>query len=108
LADREAEANGSQALPGGLVIHSLIGREVPPSRHCVELYCAPQCGQVAPVRNISNALPHLPHKVNASVAGRATELVCFRRNEPLAAALAVGSFVSCNRLNTAAPSGKVF
>jgi hypothetical protein len=55
----------------------------------------------------------LPHKVNASITGQSTELVCFRLCEPLAlnrvkelggdvsavSALPLGQFVSYNRLS---------
>ena len=64
----------------------------------------------------------LPHKVNASVTGQATELVCFRLNEPLALNrvrelgadadvvknLPLGEFVSYNRLDSGVLAGKVF
>jgi len=64
----------------------------------------------------------LPHKVNASVTGQATELVSFRLTEPLAlnrvaelgadravvAALPLGTFVSWNRLTGAMLSGRLF
>jgi len=64
----------------------------------------------------------LPHKVNASITGQSTELVCFRLQEPLAlarvgeqgadraavSALALGSFVSWNRLSGEKLSSRVF
>lgn len=64
----------------------------------------------------------LPHKVNASITGQSTELVCFRLTERLAldraaelgadrdtvAALPLGTFVSWNRLTGATLTGQVF
>jgi len=64
----------------------------------------------------------LPHKVNASVTGQATELVSFRLTEPLAlnrvaelgadralvAGLPLGTFVSWNRLTGASLTGRRF
>ncbi|MFN3410216.1 MAG: hypothetical protein ACK45B_14565 [Limisphaerales bacterium] len=64
----------------------------------------------------------LPHKINASITGQATELVCFRLTEPLAlnrvaelgadrdavAALPPGRFLSWNRLTGAKLAGRVF
>jgi hypothetical protein len=64
----------------------------------------------------------LPHKVNASITGQSTELVCFRLTEPLSlkrveelgadwnrvAALPLGSFVSWNRLTGGTLAGRVF
>ena len=44
-------------------------REVPQSRHCVTLNCAPQCGQTPCVRNMSNACPHLPQRQSAPSGG---------------------------------------
>ena len=64
----------------------------------------------------------LPHKVNASITGQSTELVCFRLSEPLAlarvaelgadravvASLPLGSFVSVNRLSGGSLAGRMF
>lgn len=64
----------------------------------------------------------LPHKVNASITGQSTELVCFRLSEPLAlnrvkelgaapdvcAAAPLGQFVSYNRLSSGTITGRVF
>lgn len=64
----------------------------------------------------------LPRKINASITGQATELVCFRLTEPLAlnrvaelgagrdavAALPPGSFISWNRMSGAKLAGRVF
>jgi len=64
----------------------------------------------------------LPHKVNGSITGQATELVCFRLDERLALdtvedlgadraavqALPLGSFVSWNRLSHGRLSGLIF
>lgn len=88
-------------LPRELALAVQTGRE-----ENLELVCATQ----------------LPHKVNASITGQSTELVCFRLSEPLAlarvgelgadrdavAALPMGSFVSWNRLSSAKLAGKVF
>jgi hypothetical protein len=88
-------------LPRELALVAQTGRE----EH-LELVCATQ----------------LPHKVNASITGQSTELVCFRLQEPLAlarvgelggdrgavSALPMGSFVSYNRLSGGNLAGKVF
>ena len=64
----------------------------------------------------------LPHKINASITGQSTELVCFRLGEPLAlkrvgelgadiaeiSALPLGHWVSYNRLTGGKTAGKVF
>jgi hypothetical protein len=64
----------------------------------------------------------LPHKVNASITGQSTELVCFRLGEPLALnrvkelgasatkieRLPLGKWISWNRLSGAKLAGKVF
>ena len=64
----------------------------------------------------------LPHKVNASITGQSTELICFRLSEPLAlsrvgelgadrgavSALPLGSYVSWNRLTGGKLAGRVF
>lgn len=64
----------------------------------------------------------LPHKVNASVTGQATEVVCFRLDEPLALSrmrelggdseavknLPLGNFVAWNRLSGGRLTGRIF
>ena len=64
----------------------------------------------------------LPHKVNASVTGQCTELVCFRLGEPLALSrikelganpdevreLPLGSYVAINRMTNGMLRGKMF
>jgi hypothetical protein len=64
----------------------------------------------------------LPHKINASITGQSTGLVCLRLTEPLAlnrvaelgadreavAALPPGSFISWNRMSGARLAGRVF
>jgi hypothetical protein len=64
----------------------------------------------------------LPHKVNASITGQSTELVCFRLSEPLAlnrvkelgadvevvSKLPLGQFVGYNRLSGGSLAGRVF
>jgi hypothetical protein len=64
----------------------------------------------------------LPHKVNASITGQATELVCFHLDEPLALdriaelganpgqiqGLPLGGFMALNRLSRATLAGSVF
>jgi hypothetical protein len=64
----------------------------------------------------------LPHKVNASITGQATELVCFRLQEHLAlkrveelgadwntvASLPLGQWVSLNRMSGGKLAGRVF
>ena len=64
----------------------------------------------------------LPHKVNGSITGQATELVCFRLDERLALdtvedlgadraavqALPLGSFVSWNRISRVRQDGRIF
>jgi hypothetical protein len=64
----------------------------------------------------------LPHRINASLTGQATEIVCFRLDEPLALAkvrelgcapaivqqLPLGAFVARNRLSGGALKGRVF
>ena len=64
----------------------------------------------------------LPHKVNASVTGQCTELVCFRLGEPLALSrikelganpdevsnLPLGSYVAINRMTGGMLRGKMF
>lgn len=64
----------------------------------------------------------LPHKINASITGQVTELVCFRLAERLTladvenlgadsgavAAHPLGSYVSWNRLTGGQTAGKVF
>ena len=64
----------------------------------------------------------LPHKVNASVTGQCTELVCFGLSEPLALSrikelganpdevreLPLGSYVAINRMTNGMLRGKMF
>lgn len=64
----------------------------------------------------------VPHKIHASITGQATELVCFRLQEPLAldkveelgadraaiAALPLGQFIAYNRLSGQCLIGRVF
>jgi hypothetical protein len=64
----------------------------------------------------------LPHKIHASITGSATEVVCFRLDEPLALsrarelggepeavrALPLGSFIAWNRLSGGRLGGRVF
>ena len=64
----------------------------------------------------------LPHKINATITGQATELVCFRIQEPLAlerlqalgadpelvSNLPMGEFVSYNRIKGGMMRGRVF
>ena len=64
----------------------------------------------------------LPHRLNSSITGQSTELVCFRLDEPLAldkieelgirpaevSALPLGSFISVNRLSRGTLRGKLF
>ena len=64
----------------------------------------------------------LPHRVNASITGQATELVCFRTDERLALdrveelgagrtivqELPLGAFVALNRLSRGRISGRLF
>jgi hypothetical protein len=64
----------------------------------------------------------LPHKVNASITGQSTDLVCFRLDEPLglsrvrelggdpesAKTLPLGSWVSWNRLSGGKLAGRLF
>lgn len=63
-----------------------------------------------------------PHRVNSSIVGQATELVCFRLQEPkslacvsdlgadadIVSALPLGCFVSYNRLSGATLAGRLF
>ena len=64
----------------------------------------------------------LPHRVNSAITGSATELVCFRLDEPLALgrigelganeadvkSLPLGSFISINRFSGSRLAGRVF
>lgn len=64
----------------------------------------------------------LPHKVHAAITGQATELVCFKIQEPLALAklaelgadrervadLPAGEFIAWNRLTNGSLAGKLF
>jgi hypothetical protein len=101
LVDEVWQWQNNQEIPRELALVVQTGRE-----ENLELVCATQ----------------LPHKVNASVTGQSTELVCFRLSEPLAlsrcrelgmpaeivAALPLGKFVSLNRLSGATLAGEVF
>lgn len=101
LVDEVWQWQDNMQIPRELALNVQTGRE----EH-IELVCATQ----------------LPHKVNASITGQSTELVCFRLQEPLALArakelgadpdvvknLPLGSFVSYNRLSGASLAGKVF
>ena len=101
LVDEVWQWQSNLEMPRELALCVQTGRE-----ENLELVCATQ----------------LPHKVNASVTGQATELVCFRLNEPLALNrvrelgaeaeivknLPLGEFVSYNRLDSGLLAGKVF
>jgi len=101
LMDEVWQWQDNMQLPRELALCVQTGRE-----ENLELVCATQ----------------LPHKVNASITGQSTELVCFRLSEPLAlsrvaelgadrgavSALPLGSFVSWNRLSGGKLAGKVF
>jgi hypothetical protein len=101
LVDEVWQWQDNNQLPRELALVAQTGRE----EH-LELVCATQ----------------LPHKVNASITGQSTELVCFRLQEPLAlarvgelggdrgavSALPMGSFVSYNRLSGGKLEWKVF
>ena len=101
LVDEIWQWQDNNGIPKELSLCVQTGRE-----ENLELVCATQ----------------LPHKVNASVTGQSTELVCFRLNEPLAlkrvadlgadaaavAALPLGSFISYNRLSGGGEAGRVF
>lgn len=64
----------------------------------------------------------LPHKINASITGQATELVCFHLDEPLALkrvqelgadlsqvqSLPMGAYISRNRISKSVLAGTVF
>ena len=101
LIDEIWQWQDNMQLPKELALVVQTGRE-----ENLELVCATQ----------------LPHKVNASITGQSTELICFRLSEPLAlsrvaelgaerdvvAALPLGSFVSYDRVGTGKLAGKVF
>lgn len=101
LVDEVWQWQSNMEMPRELALVVQTGRE-----ENLELVCATQ----------------LPHKVNASVTGQSTELVCFRLNEPLALNrvrelgadadvvknLPLGEFVSYNRLDSGTLAGKVF
>lgn len=101
LVDEVWQWQNNQDIPRELALVVQTGRE-----ENLELVCATQ----------------LPHKVNASVTGQSTELVCFRLQEPLALArvrelggdaarvseLPLGKFVSVNRLSSGTLAGEVF
>lgn len=85
-----------------------------------ELALAVQTGREENLELVSAT--QLPHKINASITGQSTELVCFRLGEPLAlarvrdlganveevSALPLGQWVSYNRLTGGKMAGKVF
>lgn len=101
LVDEVWQWQDNMQLPRELALCVQTGRE-----ENLELVCATQ----------------LPHKVNASITGQATELVCFRLQERLALksiaelgadagvveALPLGSFVSWDRITGGKLAGKVF
>jgi hypothetical protein len=101
LVDEVWQWQTNQEMPRELALCVQTGRE-----EALELVCCTQ----------------LPHKVNASITGQATELVCFRLAEPLALArvrelgadvdvvskLPLGAFVSYNRLSGGSLAGRVF
>lgn len=86
----------------------------------VELATLAQMGRAENVELV--CATQLPHKVNASITGSATEVVSFRLDEPLALArikdlggdpdqirdLPLGSFVAWNRLSRGRLTGTVF
>jgi hypothetical protein len=91
LVDEVWQWQDNMQIPRELALVVQTGRE-----ENIELVCATQ----------------LPHKVNASITGQSTELVCFRLGEPLAlarvrelgadadtvSALPLGQFISYDRL----------
>ena len=101
LADELWQWQSPQGIPKELAMVVQTGRE-----ENLELVCATQ----------------LPHKVHASITGQATELVCFRTDEPLALArirelgldanevqqLPLGAFVALNRISRGRLGGSVF
>jgi hypothetical protein len=101
LADEIWQWQTANQIPYELSLVAQTGRE-----ENLELVCATQ----------------LPHKINASITGQSTELVCFRLQERLALdcledlgadrsvieTLPLGSFVSLNRLSGGQLSGRVF
>lgn len=90
-----------QGIPRELAVLSQMGRA-----ENLELMCATQ----------------RPHRINDSITGAATELVCFRLDEPLALGrvdtlgadpdevqdLPLGSFIAVNRLSRGVARGKLF
>jgi len=101
LVDEVWQRQTNMDIPRELALCVQTGRE-----ENLELVCATQ----------------LPHKVNASITGQATELVCFRLCEPLAlnrvkelggdpavvSDLPLGQWVSYNRLSGGKLTGGVF
>ncbi|MEI6786571.1 MAG: hypothetical protein WCH98_21080 [Verrucomicrobiota bacterium] len=91
-------------------------------------WCSPgaiprDLAQLAQAENLElMTVTQLPHRVNASITGQATELVCFRTDERLTLdrveelgtgrtivqELPLGSFVALNRLTRARLAGKMF
>lgn len=82
------------------------------------------CAQTGREENLELVLAtQLPHRINASITGQSTELICFRLAERLALdcvsgdlgadraaveALPLGSFISWNRLAPGKLTGKLF
>jgi hypothetical protein len=101
LVDEVWQWQNNLEMPKELALVVQTGRE-----ENLELVCATQ----------------LPHKVNASITGQSTELVCFRLNEPLAlkcianlgaesstvSELPLGSYVAYNRVSPGQVTGKLF
>ncbi len=101
LVDEIWQWQDNHQIPRELALVVQTGRE-----ENLELLCATQ----------------LPHKVNASITGMSTELVCFRVDEDLALArvqelgadpdvvrtLPLGRFMSVNRLTRSKLDGRVF
>ena len=101
LVDEVWQWQTNQEMPRELALCVQTGRE-----ENIELVCCTQ----------------LPHKVNASITGQSTELICFRLGEPLALArvrelgadvnevsrLPLGRFIRYNRLSGASLAGRVF
>jgi hypothetical protein len=101
LADELWQWQTAFQIPPELALVAQTGRE-----ENLELVCATQ----------------LPHRLNASITGQATELVCFRLQERLAldcveglgadpdqiSRLPLGSYVALNRMTGAKRAGRVF
>jgi hypothetical protein len=101
LVDEVWQWQTNQEMPRELALCVQTGRE-----EALELVCCTQ----------------LPHKVNASITGQSTELVCFRLGEPLALArvrelgadpgavqaLPLGAFMAWNRLTGGKICSRIF